>query len=170
MIFFAQGVAGPLCSRTTRTATVVGVRLHSPQGDDAAHDVEISDRQGLHESVAQHDLSPHLPRHVSRPRVPRGPCRGLDRGRGERLAHRADRATPADRGPGSGGSRQRLPASSKTRSSRAWRRGRSGGSPASAERVGESGGGGGSRTRVRNYLAKRIYVCIRFLFGFAARH
>ena len=41
---------------------------------------------------------------------------------------------------------------------------------ASAERVGESGGGGGSRTRVRNYLAKRIYVCIRFLFGFAARH
>ena len=32
------------------------------------------------------------------------------------------------------------------------------------------GGGGGSRTRVRNYLAKRIYVCIRFLFGFAARH
>ena len=72
--------------------------------------------------------------------------------------------------PGSGGSRQRLPASSKTRSSRAWRRGRSGGSPASAERVGESGGGGGSRTRVRNYLAKRIYVCIQFLVGFAARH
>ena len=33
-----------------------------------------------------------------------------------------------------------------------------------------SGGGGGSRTRVRNYLAKRIYVCIRFLVGFAARH
>ena len=36
-------------------------------------------------------------RHLSRPRAPRGPCRGLDRGRGARVAHRADRATPADR-------------------------------------------------------------------------
>ena len=33
-----------------------------------------------------------------------GPGRGLDRGRGARVAHRADRATPADSRPRSGGS------------------------------------------------------------------
>ena len=104
LIFLAQGVAGPPCSRTTRTATVVEGRLHSQHGDDAAHDVEISERQGSHGSVAQHDLSPDLPRHVSRPRVPRGPSRGLDRGRGERVAHREDRATLADSRPRNGGS------------------------------------------------------------------
>ena len=41
-----------------------------------------------------------------------GPCRGLDRDRGERLAHRADRATPADRaaaGAEDGGGGGRVP-------------------------------------------------------------
>ena len=74
------------------------------EGDDAAHDLETADRQGPHGPVAQHDLSPRFPRHLSRPRAPRGPCRGLDRGRGAHVAHRADRATPADRAHGIGSS------------------------------------------------------------------
>ena len=48
MIFFGTGGCRSPCSRTTRTATVAEVRLHSQQGDDATHDVEISDRQGPH--------------------------------------------------------------------------------------------------------------------------
>ena len=31
--------------------------MHSQQGDDAAHDVEISGRQGPHESVAHHNAA-----------------------------------------------------------------------------------------------------------------
>ena len=72
------------------------------EGDDAAHDLETADGQGPHRPVAQHDLSPRLVRHLSRPRAPRGPGRGLDRGGGARVAHRADRATPADRARGAG--------------------------------------------------------------------
>ena len=54
-----------------RPATVVGVRLHGKQGDDAAHDLETSDRQSPHGPGAQHDLSPRLLRHLSAP-VPLG--------------------------------------------------------------------------------------------------
>ena len=56
-----------------RPATVVGVRLHGEQDDDATHDLETADGQGPHGPVAQHDLSPRLVRHLSRPRAPWGP-------------------------------------------------------------------------------------------------
>ena len=52
--------------------------------------------------VLQHDLSPRLPRRVSRPRVTWGTSRRLDRGRGKRVAHRADQETPDDRRPRGG--------------------------------------------------------------------
>ena len=99
IVFGTRGRRSP-CSRPMRPATVVGVWLRRKQGDDAAHDLETADGQGPHGPVAQHDLSPGLLRHLSRPRAPRGPCRGLDRGGGARVGHRADRATPADRGVG----------------------------------------------------------------------
>ena len=52
-LFLAPGVADPLCSRPMRPATVVGVRLHGEQGDDAAHDLETANGQGPHGPVAQ---------------------------------------------------------------------------------------------------------------------
>ena len=69
----------------------------------------VKARTGLSRSTIYLRISP---RHVSRPRVPRGSCRGLDRGRGAGVAHRADRATPADRaaaGAADGGGGGRVP-------------------------------------------------------------
>ena len=59
----------------------------------------VKARTGLSRSTI---YSPRLSRRVSRPRVTRGTGRRLDRGRGERVAHRADQETPDDRARGGG--------------------------------------------------------------------
>ena len=71
IVFGTGGSPVPLFARNARSYGG-GRSVAQSAGDDAAHDVEISDRQGSHRSVAQHDLSPHLPRHVSRPLCPSG--------------------------------------------------------------------------------------------------
>ena len=108
--FLTPGVAGPLCSRPMRPATVVGLWLHGEQGADAAHDLETADGQGPLGPVAQHDLSPRLVRHLPRPRAPWGSGRP-----GSLLTlapHRSGRAGSAASGSSTDGfaTRRRVPA------------------------------------------------------------
>ena len=71
----------------------------------------VKARTGLSRSTIYHRVSCGT---FPAPRAPRGSCRGLDRGRGARVAYRANRATPADRAHGAG-----VPAMT-----RLWRAGR----------------------------------------------
>ena len=72
IVFSTGGLPVPLFARNARSYGG-GHSVARREGDDAAHDLETADGQGPHGPVAQHDLSPHLPRHLSRPRAPRGP-------------------------------------------------------------------------------------------------